>query len=349
MLPTVVRDAGLTVKGAAMRSLLKLPSAAIRKVAGPPVVINGKQLDAEMQLILKLMKIDGPPAETLPIPAGRQKIRTDAALIGGTLPIGSVTGRTIDGPGGPLAVRIYTPRQLSGVAPALFYIHGGGWIYGDLDTHDATCRFLAEQAQVRVIAVDYRLAPESPFPAAFDDVWCTYRWILDNARGLGVDTDRLAVGGDSAGGNLAAIIAQEAVREGTTPPAFQLLIYPATDFSVEFASERTYAQGFYLTDLFLQRARENYLANSGDLTDRRASPLQHSVDGVAPAYVLTAGFDPLLDEGAAYADKLRDAGVPVDYQCEEGLIHSFANMVALGRSAPEAMRRAAAALQRGLA
>jgi len=335
-------------KGTVMRSLLKLPKPVIRRLAGKPVVVDGKTLHPEMQLVLKLEKLESPAVETLPVTRGRKQVVASARLAGGTLPIGAVTDRTIDGPAGRLNLRFYTPSGMRGAAPALCFIHGGGWIYGDLESHDATCRFLAEEAQVRVIAVDYRLAPEAPFPAAADDTWAAYQWIVDNAQGIGVDTARLAVGGDSAGGNLAAIIAQRATRDGFHTPTYQLLIYPATDFVTERVSRTTFAEGFYLTKAFMDLANENYLLGDEELDDPRLSPVRNDVKGVAPAYVVTAGFDPLLDEGKEFADKLRDAGVAVEYVCEEGLIHGFANMVALGTAAPKAMRRAAAALQRGL-
>lgn len=337
------------LKGAVTRGLFALPSPVIGKLAGPPVVIDGKTLDAEMQLLLRLQTLNGPAAETLPLKAARASIVAGSTLVGGRLPIGSVTEQRIDGPGGPLTLRFYTPRGVSGPAPTLVFLHGGGWIYGDLESHDALCRFLAEEAQVRVIAVDYRLAPEAPFPAGYEDSWAAFQWVTANAAQIGVDPARIAVGGDSAGANLAAVIAQAAVREGIPAPAFQLLIYPATDFVNELPSRHTYATGFFLTKLFMDTARENYLPSDADPADPRLSPLRHSAADVAPAYVVTAGFDPLLDEGKAYADALRAAGVPVEYVCEEGLIHSFANMVALGQSAPAAMRRAAAALQHGLA
>jgi len=335
-------------KGTAMRSLLKLPKPVIRRLAGKPVVVDGKTLDPEMQLILRLEKLEGPPVECMAVTQGRRQIVSGAKLVGGTPPIGAVTDRSIEGPAGKLDLRFYTPGGLGGASPALFFIHGGGWIYGDLETHDALCRFLAEEAQVRVIAVDYRLAPEAPFPAAFDDTWAAYQWIVDNAEGIGVDIERLAVGGDSVGGNLAAIVAQQAVREDSQAPTFQLLIYPATDFVTERPSYRRFAEGFYLTKEFMDLANDNYLLGDEELDDPRLSPVRHDVKGVAPAYVVTAGFDPLLDEGKEYADKLRDAGVPVEYVCEEGLIHGFANMVSLGTAAPNAMRRAAVALSRAL-
>jgi acetyl esterase len=336
------------VRGVTARSLLQLPRPVLTRLAGPPVVINGRTLDPEMQLVLRLQRLEGPAAETVSISRGRRIIVASSRLAGGTQPVGAVTDRTIDGPGGPIALRFYTPRGLSGRSPALVFLHGGGWIYGDLESHDATCRFLAEEAQVRVIAVDYRLAPEAPFPAAVDDAMAAWTWITDHAPGLGIDPDRIAVGGDSAGGNLATVVAQQTVRAGTASPAFQLLIYPATDFAGTAESRLTYADGFFLTKAFMDLAEENYLVGGEDRTDPRLSPLHGDVTGIAPAYVVTAGFDPLVDEGEAYVAKMREAGVPVEHVREDGLIHGFWNMVALGRTAPSAVRRAAAALQRNL-
>jgi len=337
-----------TVQGTALRSAFKLPAVARHRLAGKPVVVDGKRLHPEMQLMLRLMALSGPPAESLPISRGRAAIETSSRAGGGRQPVGAVTDRSIDGPRGPIPLRFYTPRGISGQSPALLYLHGGGWIYGSLDSHDATCRALAEQAQVRVIAVDYRLAPESPFPSAPEECWAAWEWVTTHAVGLGIDPDRIAVGGDSAGGNLAAFVAQEAVRRGAHGPAFQLLVYPATDFATTYPSEETFGRGFFLTQEFMTLARENYLVGDEDLTDPRLSPLHGDAEGVAPAYLVTAGFDPLLDEGAAYADHLREAGVVVEYICEEGLIHGFVNMPGVGTAAPRAIGRIAAALQRGL-
>ena len=336
------------VRGVTARSLMQLPRPVLARLAGAPVVIDGRTLDPEIQLILRLQRLEGPAAESVSITRGRRIIDSSSRLAGGKQPIGAVTDRTIDGPGGPLALRFYTPRGLSGRSPALVFLHGGGWIYGSLETHDATCRFLAEEAQVRVIAVDYRLAPEAPFPAAVDDALAAWTWITDHAPGLGIDPDRIAIGGDSAGGNLAAVVAQQTVLAGTASPAFQLLIYPATDFFSTSRSRQTYAEGFYLSKAFMDLAEENYLVGGEDRADPRLSPLHGEVAGVAPAYVVTAGFDPLVDEGEAYVDKLRAAGVPVEHVREDGMIHGFLNMIGLGRSAPKAVRRAAAALQRHL-
>jgi acetyl esterase len=336
------------VRGAAARSLMQLPRPVMSRLAGAPVTIDGRTLHPEMQLLLRLQRLEGPAAESVSISRGRRIIESSSRLAGGNQSIGAVTDRTIDGPGGPLRLRFYTPRGLSGRSPALLFFHGGGWIYGGLESHDATCRFLAEQAQVRVVAVDYRLAPEAPYPAAVDDALAAWGWIAEHAQGLGIDPSRIAVGGDSAGGNLAAVVAQQTVAAGGPSPAFQLLIYPATDFAEKAPSRARYAEGFYLSQAFMDLAEENYLVGGEDRTDPRLSPLHGDVAGVAPAYVVTAGFDPLLDEGDAYAAKLRDAGVRVEHVREDGLIHGFINMVGLGSVAPKASRRAAAALQRGL-
>ncbi|WP_229051989.1 alpha/beta hydrolase [Aeromicrobium sp. Leaf350] len=341
------------VRGVSARGVMRLPARVLKAAAGAPVVRDGKQLDHEMQLLLKLARIEGPAVEDVSVTRGRKILRASSQLAGGTLPIGAVTDRFIDGPGGRLGLRFYTPRDLSGASPALVFYHGGGWIYGDLESHDALCRYLAEAAQVRVVAVDYRLAPEAQFPAAVDDAWAAWEWVRDSAAGLGIDPTRIAVGGDSAGGNLAAVVAQQAAREArdggaAQQPAFQLLIYPATDFAERRPSRHTFGEGFYLTTGFMDKAEENYLVGDEDRADPRLSPIRGDVTGVPPAYVVTAGFDPLLDEGAEYAELMRAAGVRVEYQCEESLIHGFANMASFGRSAPAAIRRLAAALQRGL-
>jgi acetyl esterase len=336
------------IRDAAARGIFRLPRPVLRRLAGPPVVIDGKTLDVEMQLMLRFLRLEGPPVETLPIAKARKQVLSSAHLVGGNHPIGAVTERTIGGPGGPIGLRFYTPRDLAGSSPALVYIHGGSFMHGDLDSHDPLCRILAEKAQVRVIAVDYRRAPEAPFPAAVDDVWAAWTWVNTHAAGIGIDPTRIAVGGDSAGGNLSAGLAQRAVREGGPAPVFQLLIYPVMQFGQPTKSRDTYAEGFYLTRAGMDFADENYLVGDEDLSDPRLSPLMGDPTGVAPAAVVTAGFDPLHDEGEAYADSLREAGVPVEYWCEDGLVHAFANMGGLGRSAPAAIGRIASALQRGL-
>ena len=218
-----------------------------------------------------------------------------------------------------IAVRVYRPS--SDVLPALVYFHGGGWTIGDLDTHDVLCRQLAAGARCAVFSVDYRLAPENPFPAAVEDAVAATRYILSNPGPLKVDACRIAVGGDSAGANLAAVAALELRKHGL---AYQLLVYPATDQRCEFDSHSRNGEGYLLTKQGIEFFRAGYLPKRKDWTDWRASPLLAADHrGVAPAYVLTAGFDPLLDEGRAYADKLSDAGVEVEYREYADMIHGF--------------------------
>lgn len=343
-----VLDLAARVRDAGARTLIRMPRRGLAAIAGRPTSLDGKTLDLEMQVLLRLQGIAGPAVEDVPVTRGRLVVEEQSRLVGGTPPIGAVTDRTIDTDAGPLPLRFYTPRGLSGASPALVFFHGGGWIYGSIASHDALCRTLAEQAQVRVVSVGYRLAPEAPFPAAVDDAWAGWAWVRDHAEALGIDPARIAVGGDSAGGNLAAVVSQRAAQSSETPPAFQLLIYPATDFAEVSRSRTAYGEGFFLTKGFMDTAEQNYLVGDEDRRDPRLSPLHGEVAGVAPAFVVTAGFDPLLDEGAAYADKLTAAGVAVEYLCEESLIHGYANMVSFGRSAPAAVARISAALRRGL-
>jgi acetyl esterase len=222
-----------------------------------------------------------------------------------------------------LAVRAYRP-VIDEELPALVFFHGGGWTIGDLDTHDVVCRQLALGARCAVFSVDYRLAPEHPFPAAVDDCFFATRFVFENAKTLGVDPQRIAVGGDSAGGNLAAVVALMARDGGGPPLAYQLLIYPATDQRCQFASHERNGEGYLLTKDGIRFFRGGYLPNETDRTDWRASPLlAASHAGLPPALVLTAGYDPLLDEGRAYAERLAKAGIDVSYREFSDMVHGF--------------------------
>lgn len=332
-----------------LRLLMSLPEGLQRRLAGRPVVIDGQALAAETQLMLRLQRLARiPGAETLPIPDGRIAILHQAAMTGGAQPVGAVR----DLPAGRLPARLYTPSDAVGPLPLLVFFHGGGFMYGDLDSHDAPCRFLAERAGVRVLAIDYRLGPEDPFPAAYDDALTAYQWVVDHAESLGADPARLGVGGDSAGGNLAAVVAIEAARQGW-PLAFQLLVYPATDCARQTRSFELFAEGFYLTARFMELANESYLPPGLDLRDPRVSPLHADLaglnDNLAPAYVVTAGFDPLRDEGEAYARKLVEAGVEVELKRFPDQIHGFFNIVGVGRRSRAAMAEVAVRLAAGLA
>ena len=221
-------------------------------------------------------------------------------------------------------------------------------MYGDLESHDAPCRFLAERSGVRVLAVDYRLSPEAPFPAAYDDALAAHRWVVEHAGELGVDPARIAVGGDSAGGNLATEVAIEAARAGL-PLAFQLLIYPVTDAVRDTDSARLFSDGFYLSKDFMDLAGRSYIGEY-DERDPRISPLYAEIPaGLAPALVVTAGFDPLRDEGEAYARRLADAGVSVEMRRFPDQIHGFFNVVGVGRSSRAANAAIAAKLGAALA
>ena len=216
---------------------------------------------------------------------------------------------------------------------SLVFFHGGGWVIGDLDTHDVVCRTLANEGQLIVIAVDYRLAPEHKFPAAVDDAIAATEWIADNAGSLGIDPARLMVGGDSAGGNLAAVVSLHA-REAGPKIAGQVLIYPATDFRMSHPSHSEPETSCLLTHSVIRWFRDHYLNNLSDGEDWRASPSRvESLEGLPPAYVLTAGADPLRDEGDEFAERLRKAGVPVEHKTYPGQFHGF---ITMGKLLPKA-------------
>lgn len=330
-----------------MHALLALPEGAQRLLAGRTVTLDGQRLATETQLMLRLSKLAGPAIETLPIPRGRVVLDEQCAAGGRRPPVGQVRDLEVAG----LPARLYTPTSELGSSstPLLVFLHGGGFMYGGLLSHDAPCRFLAERAGVKVLSVGYRLAPEHPFPAAYDDAVAAYRWTVANAASLGADPARLAVGGDSAGGNLAAGVAVAAAREGL-PLALQLLIYPATDNTRANRSLELFGDGFYLTEAFIARATESYLPDPAERTDPRASPTFEPVpEGLAPAFVATAGFDPLRDEGEAFAWRLSDAGVRVELKRFPNQIHGFLNTVGVGRRARAAVGEIAEGLRAGLA
>lgn len=337
-----------TAKKTTLAGALALPAPVKRRLAGRPIQRDGLTLDLDTQLMLRLQRIAREePAEEFPIEEGRRRLDLQSRLVAGRQPIGEISEQTLAG----VPARIYVPRALLAVdeRPTLVFLHGGGFIYGGgHGTHDAPCRFLAEQAGVQVVSVDYRLAPEATFPAAYDDSLTAFRALVSRATSFKVDLDRLAVGGDSAGGNLAAGVAVAAAGEGL-PLAFQLLVYPMTDAGAGSASRELFGEGFFLTQTFIDLATESYLPDPDDRLDPRASPLHAELpEGLAPAHVVTAGFDPLRDEGEDYVAKLSDAGVSVTHVREAGMIHGFFNMVGVGTSGPAAVGRTAARLRAGL-
>jgi len=341
------------VEPAVFRALMGLPTPVMRALAGRRVVVDGQVLDTETQWMLRIQRmIREPAAETLPFPEARAALRRQSRLVGGRQPIGLVRDLKVPGAEEEIPARLYVPRgQVATPAPSplLFFVHGGGMMYGDLDSHDAVCRFLAEQADVRVISVDYRLAPEHRFPAAVDDCWASYQWVVENAGELGADPERIAVGGDSAGGYLSAVTAILAAEAGV-PVKHQLLVYPVTNMADKSDSRHTFGEGFYLTTEFMDLAEVSYLHPEQDRRDPKVSVYftEKVPENLAPAFVVTAGFDPLRDEGEAFARKLQAAGVPVTLRRHAGLIHGFVNMLSLASVARSAMHEAAVALGHGL-
>jgi len=266
--------------------------------------------------------------------------RSEAAVMG--------LNQTIPGPAGPIPLRIYTPETKPRARlPALVFFHGGGLVAGSLDTHDALCRTLAEGIGAKVVSVDYRLAPEHPFPAAIEDSLAATQWVSANAATLEIDPGRIAVGGDSGGGTLAAVVAQMAKEAGGPKIAFQFLLCPVLDFATESPSRRDFAEGYLLDRTTMESDLAHYAP--GDLMDPRVSPLRAlDLAGLPPAAIHTAEFDPLRDEGEAYAGRLADAGVAVSHTCHAGLIHHFYGLTTVIPAAGTAMdticREARAAL-----
>jgi len=306
-------------------------------------------VEPQTQTILDQMAaMGGAPLHQLPVPEARKLMDNLRALAGAGPEVAQVEDRAIPGPGGQIPLRVYTPAG-SGPFAALVWFHGGGWVLGDIPGADSTCRDLANRAGCVVVSVDYRLAPETKFPGAADDCWAAARWVADNSAALGVDPKRIAVGGDSAGGNLAAVTALRSRRE-SLPLAFQLLVYPVTDARFDTASYRDNADGYLLTRDSMVWFWNHYLRSEADRDHVYASPLREKdLKGLPPALVITAEYDPLRDEGEAYATRLREAGVPTTLSRYPGTIHGFFAMTALLDLARKAVDEAAAALRRALA
>jgi len=265
--------------------------------------------------------------------------------------IGKIENFDAPGPGGKLGMRSYTPVAAGGEPlPVLVYFHGGGFVIGDLDTHDSLCRSLANESGARVISVEYRLAPENRFPAAVDDCFAAVKWLEENATELGIDPNRIAVGGDSAGGNLAAVVCLLARENKNSPSiAFQLLFYPSIKLTRQFV-QRPFGSGYRLVDRAIQWFYCQYIPEDADDSDPRLSPIEaKDLSGLPPAYILTAGYDPLRDEGIAYAEKLKQAGVTVTHVDYPTMIHGFlSSMRSLIPLASEALAAAAIVLKDAL-
>ena len=315
-----------------------------------PVEIDGYRLDPDIQFMCELFEASGrPPTEALPIPEARRQMRALSEIAAGPrVELPRVENHTFDGPAGALRARLYAPRARGELLPALTFYHGGGGVLGDLDTHDDLCRFLASVSGCAVVAIEYRLAPEHPFPAAVDDALAGFRWVVAHAERLGIDPERVAVGGDSMGGSLAAVVSHRARDEGGPRPAYQLLIYPSTNRGGSTRSRKLFAQGFFLTESLLAWFVDHYSGGT-DPSHPHISPLlARDFRALPPAFVATVGFDPLRDEGHAYADRLREAGVSVQHHCHTSLVHGYVQMGGAVDAAQRAIADVGAALRRGL-
>jgi acetyl esterase len=335
-----------------------------------PIEVDGRVLDRGVQLLLVTAEqiearggsgTRGPfdavtmRAELTGLAQKLMPVRTDVYVTGRVIPRGP------DAPAIPIRVyrRFGTAFERAdgrrGRPPAIVYYHGGGFTVGDLDSHDASCRLLAAVSGCLVVSVEYRLAPEHPFPAAVGDALAAYRWVHGRADELGFEPTVVGVMGDSAGGNLAAVVALEArsgLGDGVPPPVAQVLVYPVTDLQHETETYRSFGEGFFLTRELMEFYRDCYVPEVADYRSPKASPLRapdHS--GLAPALIVTAGFDPLRDDGAKYAEALRSAGTEVEYRCYDDQVHGFMGMGILPVSLSLAIEvfEAAGRMMRGFA
>jgi len=310
-------------------------------------------LDPESQRLLDLMAAANRPAwNTLTPAAARELYLSLRPAAQGPRPADvTIVDRTIAVPAGDLPVRLYRPSRVAADVklPGLVYAHGGGWVFGNLDSHDVLCAQLALEAGIAVLAVDYRLAPEAPFPGAFDDVAAALQWVAGNGASVGIDADRLAIGGDSAGGNLAAAVALWARDQGGPKLRLQLLAYPVTDAVGRAESYRRYEDGYGLNAAAMEWFFDHYTPDKATRADWRVSPLRAaSLAGLAPALVITAGYDPLRDEGRAYAFRLQQEGTLVDLVEFGGMLHGFLSSPMLLHGARRGTSLAAAALREAL-
>ncbi|MBV2151537.1 alpha/beta hydrolase [Kitasatospora sp. SUK 42] len=339
------------IQAAFLRGVYALPDAARRALAGRPVVVDGQTLALDAQLMLRLQRLSK-VALVLPGGVGPSRVALEYGrhLVGGPV-IRRVSVREVGIPveHGELAATLYTPDGLAEGSGLLVFLHGGGWVLGSRASHDHISRFLARRGRVRVLSVEYRRPPEHVFPAAVEDALAAFDYAHAKAADLGADPERIAVGGDSAGGNLAAVTAQTTVRRGGPAPVFQLLLYPAVDASVWRRSRELFADGYYLTSANMDWFADHYVPAPADRTDPRLSPLlAEDLTGLPPAYIGTAGFDPLRDEGEAYARALEEAGVEVRLSRHPDLIHGYASYLGTGRRFREATAEAADALRGAL-
>jgi len=307
-------------------------------------------LDPQAQRVIDAMAaLNLKPVEDSTPDEARESIRTRTAALGPFEDVAAVTDHRVPVAGGEITVRVYSPAG-PGPHPALVYYHGGGWVIGDLYTHDGLCRSLTNAVRCAVLSVDYRLAPESRYPVATEDSYAALHWTVTNASGLGIDPRRVAVGGVSAGGNLATVVALMARERGGPALAHQVLIYPVTDHDLNTPSYLGNATGYVLTREGMRWFWNHYLARESQGREPYASPLRApSLTGLPSALVITAEYDPLRDEGEAYAARLRDAGVPVTVTRYTGMFHGFVRMTRILDKARVALDEIAGSLQKAFA
>jgi acetyl esterase len=338
-----------TVPNLGIKAIPWIPGGIKRALAGGrSVTIDGNTLDPTLQLMLSVMRVLGSDRLVRDDDAcvARARMRETCLALAGPQIHVAVSDVSIPGPAGELRARHYRPA-CAAPTPLLVFYHGGGFSVGDLDTHDPLCRLTCRDAGIHVLSVDYRLAPEHPAPAAIDDAYAAFQWGHEHAVDLGAIPGQVAVGGDSAGGNLAAVVSQLARDRGGPTPALQWLIYPTTDLSAHTRSLSLFADGFLLTKRDLNWFHRQYLEGSGfDAADPRVSPLlADTLSGLPPALITTAGFDPLRDEGERYAAALRSAGTAVDLRAMGSLTHGFASLFQLGGGSAIATRELVSALR----
>ncbi|RZT28747.1 acetyl esterase [Kribbella sp. VKM Ac-2569] len=335
-LDSVLRDTATAVQANALVPLYALPAAVRRRLAGAPIQIDGNTLDPDVQLLLRIDNLL-PRTTKTDAATARTRFRNLCKLITGTpADLLRVTDLTVRGAAGQLGARLYIPRGDVGRG-LLVYFHGGGWVVGDLGTHDAFCRAVAADSGVRVLSVDYRLAPEAPAPTAAEDAIAAFTWAVDHAEDLGADPTLVAVGGDSAGGNLAAVVAQQTVRRGLPQPALQVLLYPAVDLVARRPSRDLFSEGFILTEEDIIWYRDLYTPDPTLRPDPIVSPLRaEDLTGLPPTYLTTAGFDPLRDEGLDYATALTAAGNDLTHTHHKSLPHGHANLLTVPGTTREA-------------
>ncbi|MCG8490381.1 MAG: alpha/beta hydrolase [Sneathiellales bacterium] len=300
-------------------------------------------LNSKAQFLCAIVDKQTVPLEEETIENAREQIENLSGLLSGSdVPVGSVEDFSIPGNVTDIPVRLYKAENSSDPVPVLVFYHGGGFIRGSINSHDGLCRRLVKYGEFAVLSVDYRLAPEHPFPAAVDDAYAALKWVQQSGASKGLDQQRVAVGGDSSGGNLAAVACQDARRQNTSLPAFQLLLYPTTDANFTARSHQLFANGFFLTEERMHWYRDQYLQSPDLRNDVRASPgLENDLSGLSPALIITAGFDPLRDEAEEYAQRLKDAGVPMGIIRHESMIHGFMSLTGLLEDAENAIKMAA--------